>query len=226
MRMKNWMRHEWHRGLNRVRQRRETIVIVILACVIAGILTAWMAEKTQAASRVQAQEHLATEVLRFHILANSDSREDQALKMKVKEAVLSYLKEMPDDYDVEETKEWIRQHRDEIEAVSMEVIRENGYDYTVNAAVTLCYFPDKTYGDVTFPAGNYETLRIEIGAGAGHNWWCVLYPNLCFLDATNAVVPEEGKQELRQVLTEEEYEEVTATSDIRVKFYVKELLSQ
>ena len=79
---------------------------------------------------------------------------------------------------------------------------------TVSVAVTTCYFPDRTYGDVTFPAGNYKTLRIELGDAAGHNWWCVLYPNLCFLDTTNAVLPEKGKQQLKKVLTEEEYSEV------------------
>ena len=85
--------------------------------------------------------------------------------------------------------------------------------------MTFCDFPDKTYGDVTFPAGRYEALRIEIGRAEGHNWWCVLYPNLCFLDSVHAVVPEEGKEELRQVLTDEEYEMVTATTYFKVKWF-------
>ena len=67
----------------------------------------------------------------------------------------------------------------------------------MSAAVTLCWFPEKSYGDVTFPEGNYEALRIEIGAAKGHNWWCVLYPSLCFMDTTNAVVPREGKEKLK-----------------------------
>ena len=81
--------------------------------------------------------------------------------------------------------------------------------------MTTSYFPDKTYGDVTFPAGNYTALRVEIGEAKGQNWWCVLYPNLCFLDAVNAVVPEEGKQKLEQVLTEEEYRQVTAAENLK-----------
>ena len=84
---------------------------------------------------------------------------------------------------------------------------------------TTCYFPDRTYGDVTFPAGNYKTLRIELGDAAGHNWWCVLYPNLCFLDTTNAVLPEKGKQQLKKVLTEEEYSEVTAGSKFQIRWF-------
>ena len=90
---------------------------------------------------------------------------------------------------------------------------------TVSVAVTTCYFPDRTYGDVTFPAGNYKTLRIELGEAAGHNWWCVLYTNLCFLDTTNAVLPEKGKQQLKKVLTEEEYSEVTAGSKFQIRWF-------
>ena len=70
-----------------------------------------------------------------------------------------------------------------------------------------------------FPAGNYEALRVEIGAAEGHNWWCVLYPNLCFLDSTNAVLPDEGRQKLKNVLTEEEYSGITATSGFKISWF-------
>ena len=98
-------------------------------------------------------------------------------------------------------------------------VAEENYDYPVTAAVTTCWFPDKTYGDVTFPAGNYEALRIEIGSAKGHNWWCVLYPSLCFRDAANAVVPNEGKEKLKHVLTEEEYSEITAGTEFKISWY-------
>ena len=86
-------------------------------------------------------------------------------------------------------------------------------------SVVNCYFPDKTYGDVTFPRGYYDALRIEIGKAEGENWWCVLYPNLCFLDSVHAVVPEEGKDKLKNVLDEEEYEMVTTLSKFRVGWF-------
>ena len=133
-------------------------------------------------------------------------------------------KTLPKGLDVDRTKDWMRRHTDELENVAAAVIEKEGQDYPVSAAVTTCYFPEKTYGDVTFPAGNYEALRVEIGAAKGHNWWCVLYPNLCFLDAANAVVPEEGKKELKSVLTEEEYSQVTAQSDFKIKWYFLENL--
>lgn len=166
------------------------------------------------------QKKMAQEVFRFHVLANSDSEEDQTLKMKVKEEVLAYMKQdLPESESVERTKEWAVTHLDEIEEVAIRTLRQEGCQDLVHAEVTNCYFPDKTYGDITFPNGYYDALRIEIGEAKGHNWWCVLYPNLCFVDAVHAVVPDEGKEELKEVLDEEEYEMVTATSKFKIKWF-------
>ena len=159
-------------------------------------------------------------MVRFHVLANSDSADDQELKLKVRDAVLGYMEEkLPESDGADETKDWLRSHIDEIEEVSRRTVADAGTEYPVSAAVTTCWFPDKTYGDVTFPAGNYEALRIEIGEAKGHNWWCVLYPGLCFMDTTNAVVPDEGKQKLKNVLTEEEYSRITADSDFKIGWF-------
>ena len=165
------------------------------------------------------QQTISDKVLRFHVLANSDSEEDQALKMKVKEKVIELLKEeIPEGMNVTETADWMRRNTDKLRNCAQQVVLENGYDYPISAAVTTCYFPEKTYGDVRFPAGNYEALRIEIGEAKGHNWWCVLYPGLCFLNTTNAVVPEEGKQKLRSVLTEDEYAQITSTTEFHIRW--------
>lgn len=200
-----------------------TSICMAIALLIAGISTGVLVE--QRIQKVEAkvsdvQQKLAGEVLRFHVLANSDRENDQNLKMKVKERVISYMKEqLPNAENVEVAKAWTRSHAGELEKVAQEVIREEGYTYSIKAELTTSYFPDKTYGDVMFPAGWYEALRIEIGNAKGQNWWCVLYPNLCFLDAVHAVVPEEGKQELETVLEEEEYEMVTATSKFKIKWF-------
>lgn len=201
-------------------ERNAAAIILFLAACLAALLTGIMCWRVDAAVQADMQAHLAEEVLRFHVLANSDSDEDQALKLKVRDAVLEFLEEnMPEMEDAADTKAWIRTNIDAIEEISRETVDAEGAEYPVNAAVTTCWFPDKSYGDVTFPAGNYEALRIEIGAAEGHNWWCVLYPGLCFLDTTNAVVPEEGKQKLKNVLTEEEYSRVTATSDFKIGWF-------
>ena len=201
-------------------ERNAAGIILLLTMCISALLTGIMCRRVDAAAQADMQAHLAQEVLRFHVLANSDSDEDQALKLKVRDAVLAFLEEtMPETEDAAEPTAWMRANIDAIEKVSRETVAAEGAEYPVSAAVTTCWFPDKSYGDVTFPAGNYEALRIEIGAAEGHNWWCVLYPGLCFLDTTNAVVPEEGKQKLKNVLTEEEYSRVTATSDFKIGWY-------
>lgn len=190
-------------------------------CVLAGILISLLVTGIVVnAKQSQMQQELAEEVFRFHVLANSDSKEDQALKMQVKEAVIAYMKEeIPCSDSVETTKDWARTHLDAIVNLAEAVIMEEGYAYEVMAEVTTCDFPEKTYGDITFPAGEYEALRIEIGEAKGQNWWCVLYPNLCFIDAVHAVVPEEGKKDLKKVLEEDTYEMVTATTRFRIGWF-------
>lgn len=163
---------------------------------------------------------LADETLRFHVLANSDSDADQCLKMQVKEAIITYMKEeIPEADSVEKTTRWAKEHLGELEQIASEVIRKKGYDYPVSAGVIYDEFPEKTYGDVTFPAGRYHALRIEIGQAKGQNWWCVLYPNLCFIDTVHAVVPEESKQELQNVLEEDTYQMITKPPKWKISWF-------
>ena len=196
--------------------QKKQIICTVLALIISLCATGILTE----AKVTEVQKKMADEVFRFHVLANSDSEKDQALKMKVKEKVIDYMKEeLPESESVEMTKAWAKNHLAEIEAMAEDALQKEGCIDTVKAEVTTCYFPDKTYGDITFPKGEYEALRIEIGAAKGQNWWCVLYPNLCFIDAVHAVVADEGKEELKEVLDEEEYEMVTATSKFKIKWF-------
>lgn len=127
--------------------------------------------------------------------------------------------ELQKEPDVKQTKEWARSHLQELERVADQTVREEGYSYSSEAEVEVCYFPDKQYGDIFFPQGNYEALRIRLGEARGHNWWCVLYPNLCFTSSACAVVTDEGKEELKEALTAEEYEMVTAATDFKIRFF-------
>lgn len=201
-------------------EKRRNLIMAALAVMISLMLTAcvWRTE-TVSAKVEKTQEHMAEEVLRFHVLANSDSKEDQNLKMKVKDTVVSWMEEEMDTESLEQTKAFIRSHLPQIEALAEETIQKEGYSYPVRASLEWTVFPEKTYGDITFPAGTYEALRIQIGEAQGHNWWCVLYPSLCFIDSVHAVVPEKGKKQLEHVLTEEEYEMVTATSKFKIKWF-------
>lgn len=105
-------------------------------------------------------------------------------------------------------KEFLQNNLREIERVSDQVLAEQGMPYRAEAALETVWFPDRTYGDCTFPAGWYEALRIKLGKADGHNWWCVLYPKLCFSDSVHAVVEEDQMKKLEEVLTVEEYEEL------------------
>lgn len=194
---------------------RKTILCVGMALFISLLVTARVSAKKEAMVK-----ELSREVFRFHVLANSDSDEDQDLKMKVKEAVISYMKNsLGEKSDVEHTKQWAKKHLGDIEAVASAMIAEQGYTYPVRAEVTFCDFPEKVYGDITFPAGRYEALRVKIGQAEGQNWWCVLYPNLCFVDALRAVVPQESKQELERVLEEDTYDMITNTPKFRIRWF-------
>lgn len=192
-----------------------------VALVIATIVTSLAVHNgSQVLAYKKTQESLADQVLRFHVLANSDDEEDQSLKLKVKDKIVAYMQEhLQDITDVLVTKVWVENHLKELEDVALQEIEAQGYDYTVRAELREVDFPTKTYGDVTFPAGIYEALRINIGDAQGENWWCCLYPSLCFIDASYAVVSEEGKDELESVLAEDEYDMITTKSELKFKWF-------
>ncbi len=173
------------------------------------------------------QTDIAERILRFHVIANSDTKEDQKLKLEVRDEIGAYLgKELSGVENLKECEQVVNDHLDQIENCARKVIAREGYDYSVKAAVKNTEFPRKTYGSYTFPEGNYRALRVEIGAGAGKNWWCVMYPNLCFAGSVYEVIDEDAEEELRSVLTEEEYEEIMAEGKFKVKFkYLDALLS-
>ena len=200
------------------------VISIFLALIVATVVTTAVVMGDVQRKERAVQEHLAEEVLRFHVLANSDSRTDQAVKMEVRDAVLSYLKEvLPEELDVKETTRWMRGHTEEIRQVAEQKMADLQMQQTVSVAVTTCYFPDRTYGDVTFPAGNYKTLRIELGDAAGHNWWCVLYPNMCFRGSVYEVVEDEAKENLKEVLTPDEYESIFDSGKYEIKLKILDI---
>ena len=201
------------------RIKAAALVLIVVLC--GAVFTRVMQVEAKANA---VQEKLSGEVFRFHVIANSDSEEDQELKMKVKEAVVAYMREtLSGAENAAEAKAWAIRHKEELVRVSEEVLRAEGCSDKVTAEVVRCEFPDKTYGDITFPAGWYDALRIRIGKAQGHNWWCVLYPNLCFMDSVHAIVPKEGKEELRSVLTDEEYAMIVKGTPVKIKWFFLQL---
>ncbi len=147
---------------------------------------------------------IAESVLRFHILANSDSEEDQNLKLKVRDVVAA---KVADDMKAagiaskEEAESYVSRNANEYIKVAKEVIREQGYDYPVEALLSKHWFPVKVYGQYVFPEGEYDAFRMIIGEGAGKNWWCVLFPSLCLVEESYQVVPA---KEITENANEEE----------------------
>ena len=165
------------------------------------------------------QQSIAHKILRFHVLANSDSDADQNVKKQVRDAVGTYLRPYLEECsDMEMTREVVNEHMQEVIEVSKDVLRDNGFTYNVTAEITHTDFPEKVYGEYTFPAG-----EIRLGNGEGHNWWCVLYPNMCFKGTVYEVVEDEACKELKEVLSPKEYETVFNKGNYEIRFKILEI---
>ncbi len=160
-------------------------------------------------------EGIRGEVFRLHILANSDSEEDQRLKLSVRDALLQYTGTLFENCrSKEESIQTAQAHLEDIRTYAQEIIREKGYDYPVQAYVMNMPFTTRVYDDVTLPAGHYDALRVVIGSGQGHNWWCVLFPALC--------LPSAATKEISSVVSEGEEEIITAGEKYEMKFMLVE----
>lgn len=172
-------------------------------------------------------EEIAGKVIRFHVLANSDTGKDQDLKLKVRDAVGAYMQpKLSGISDIEASRQVIRDNLSQIVRTAEDVVAREGYTYEVEASLLVTDFPQKTYGDYTFPEGRYEALEVVIGAGRGHNWWCVMYPNLCFYNSVYEVVDEEAEKSLQRALTAEEYKSLMEGKDYKVRFALLERVQQ
>lgn len=190
-----------------------------LAAVAVGLLYIW----TIGLGNDIFQPGIASKILRFHVIANSDSEWDQQAKEAVRDAVGYYLNPMLEGADsLDETKEIVEDHLGEIVEIAYETLQEYGLDYRVEARITTTHFPEKTYGSYTFPKGQYEALQIVIGEGAGQNWWCVLYPNMCFRGTVYEVIEEEAAEALKEVLSPWEYADVFESDNVEFRFKLLE----
>lgn len=169
--------------------------------------------------RQDLQKCIADKVLRFHVIANSDENEDQELKLAVRDAVGAKMEEkLQGAFDKAECEKIVTASMEEIIETAQNVIADAGYEYEVDAFLAETEFPVKTYGEYTFPAGEYEALEVVIGSGSGHNWWCVMYPNMCFSGSVYEIVEDQAGESLKEVLSAEEYEEVLSSGNYEVRF--------
>lgn len=222
---------------NRKKQKKITADIFIsllsscrirLLAVILLLFFPCLFIKVFAMSKQNIQPEIADEIIRFHVIANSDSAEDQALKLTVKNALVEglapYLREVPTK---EAARELLLKKISFIKELAQETISLQGYSYPVKVSLTECYFPLRLYGEYAFPPGNYDALRVEIGDANGKNWWCVMFPPLCFVDETYSIVDESTGEKLQHLLTEEEYEALkTKKTPVKIKFKLFELIKK
>ncbi len=165
-------------------------------------------------------EDISNRVLRLHILANSDSAQDQALKLKVRDRILAECSGMLDSAtNREQAETMVAENLEHIKTVAADEIKKQGYEYPVNVELTNMYFNTREYNTVTMPAGNYNALRVTIGKAEGHNWWCVIYPAMCLPAA-------EEPKELSDVLNQNQLQIVQGKGEFEIKFKSVEIYEE
>lgn len=164
------------------------------------------------------KERLRQDILRLHVVAASDSEEDQAVKLQVRDAVLGSLRQgLSDLTDLEQAKDYVTQMLPKIEQAANQVLAEAGFDDTVQVSLTQWEFPEREYDTFSLPAGVYEALRVVIGEGDGRNWWCVVFPELC-MGATT--------EEFREMSTFSDSLNDTLTGEYEIRFWILDKLGQ
>ena len=172
---------------------------------------------------------LQKSVFRLHVIANSNSIEDQKLKYTVRDNVIQYMETLCNNSNSkEETIDIVSNHLQDFTDIANNTITENGFSYNATVSLGNFEFPTKTYGDISFPSGYYDALKIQLGNATGKNWWCVLYPSLCFIDVTSGIVPDNSKENLKENLNEEEYKLISENNNtpIQIKFKFIEFFTQ
>ena len=196
---------------------KENIFVSAGKITASGLLLSFLLTMTGFSGQCEAIEN---QVFRFHVLANSDSQEDQALKLKVRDRVLEYSEGLFQNAQTREEAEALAAaHLQELCQAAQDEVYRQGYDYPVKAEITNMFFDTREYETVTLPAGCYDALRITIGEAEGHNWWCVMFPPMCLPAA-------EESQELNDVLSESQMEVVENGDKYQVKFFAVELFEK
>lgn len=199
-------------------------IILSLVLIISIIYIAYPYSNSQEAY----MDDIKDSIIRFHVRANSDNEGDQALKLKVRDRILKETQPLlKKSQSIDESRIIMESNLNNIKHLAEEVIEEEGKDYSVEVTLGVEMFPTRKYGTVVFPSGEYETLLVKIGEGKGQNWWCVMFPPLCFVDMSNGNAAN-VEEDLREVLSEEEVNMILAEKDppIILKSKIAELLEK
>ena len=207
--------------------------LVILILSFIGIISIMSISISDEVNKIDKNvESYKQKLIRFHVIANSDSDEDQELKLKVRDQIISYLQpKLENSKSIKESEEIITREYDNLYNISKETISENGYDYEVKVGIEYSNFPTKQYSNVVLPAGEYKALKVVIGNGHGKIWWCVMFPPLCFVDDQNGVIDKSTDDKLQAVLSKDEYNLITTKnkeegSTVKLKFKIVEVVKE
>ncbi|MBR3152046.1 MAG: stage II sporulation protein R [Clostridia bacterium] len=170
---------------------------------------------------------ISDSVFRLHVIANSNTDGDQALKLKVRDSVLEYINSNTSNLkSKEEFIEFTQLNIQKIQEIAEDRVKQEGYTYTVSVEIGNFYFPTKEYENITLPSGNYDGLKIKIGKAEGKNWWCVMFPPLCLLDNSSCKMEKKSLEILNKALSNEEYSIISEnTPNIKLKFKIIELFN-
>jgi len=173
--------------------------------------------------------NLSNSFFRLHIIANSDSPEDQELKYLIRDELISYLNSLSTNISSkEEVIQIAKDHQLDFQKIAEKIIQENGFSYPVSVEIGSFAFPTKNYGNISLPPGYYDSLKVSIGNASGQNWWCVMFPPLCFVDQSIGIVEEESIEIIENSLPQEEYTLITSTESssniMTFKFKIVELI--
>ena len=198
---------------------KKITIISLLRCLYIYICSITYAETVS--------NDISESVFRLHVIANSDSVEDQNLKYKVRDNLIKYMNSISANTSSKsEAIKIAKEHKIDFYNIAKQTIEDNGYTYDVEVSIGNYNFPTKKYGDISLPSGFYDALRVEIGNASGQNWWCVMFPPLCFVDVSSGIVPDDSKETIKNSLSnEEEYILLNQEQslDMKLKFKLLEI---
>lgn len=172
------------------------------------------------------EEDLSNEILRLHIVANSNSAEDQYLKLQIRDNILTFISSFySSNMNKADVISLLLEKEQKIKEIIQTTISKNGYDYSFSFSITNCSFPTKNYGNITLPLGNYDCLNIELGSSSGENWWCVMFPPAC-IESSTAILDTTSAELLNQNLNSETYNIIQSQrSSYKIKFKILEIFN-
>ena len=189
---------------------------------VISLFTAFFVAVSMVCTLQKTETSLAEGVIRLHVRANSDSNEDQTLKLKVRDRIIAECSDIfSGEDDIVCARNAVINNIEKIRSIAQSEVESQGYDYPVRVKFGKSDFPDKVYANITMPAGTYEALIVEIGSGKGQNWWCVLFPPLCFVDETCTGMSKKSENILIDNLGKETYEMIKSDKKPPVKLRFK-----